>query len=61
MFMVYLLWLTIVFGGFFLGGGAAWTLMEQGFDPALGLMAVLYLGCAFYGLPRLFKLVTGRS
>ncbi len=57
MFMLYLLWVTIVGGGFFMAGGAAWTMLEQGFDLALALNVVLYLGCALYGLPRLVKLL----
>lgn len=61
MFMLYLLWITIVFGGLFMGLGAAWTILEQGFDVALALNVVLYLGCALYGLPRLVKLVLGKS
>ena len=61
MFMVYLLWIIIVFGGLFMGIGAAWTMVERGFDAALLLNALLYLGCALYGLPRLVKLVLGRS
>lgn len=59
--MAYLLWVTIVVGGFFIGGGAVWTLAEQGFNLALTLNAVLYLGCALHGLPRLVKLLLGRS
>ncbi len=61
MFMVYLLWVTIVGGGLFMGLGAGWTMLQRGFDPALALNAVLYLGCAAYGLPRLVKLLLGRS
>ncbi len=61
MFMLYLLWITIVGGGLFMGLGAAWTMLQQGFDVALAASAVLYLGCAVYGLPRLFKLVLGKS
>ena len=61
MFMLYLLWCTVVFGGLFMGGGAARTMMAQGFDPALLLNALLYGGCALYGLPRLIKLVSGKS
>ena len=61
MFMLYLLWITIVGGGLFMGLGAAWTMLEQGFDLALVLNAVLYLGCALYGLPRLVKLLLGKS
>ncbi len=61
MFMLYLLWVTVVGGGLFMGLGAAWTMFEHGFDVALTLNAVLYLGCALYGLPRLVKLVLGKS
>ena len=61
MFMVYLLWVTIVFGGLFMSGGALRTMLAHGFDVALALNAVLYLGCALYGLPRLVKLISGKS
>ena len=61
MFMVYLLWGIIVIGGLFMGLGATRTLLQQGFDLALTLNAVLYTGCALYGLPKLVKLLTGRS
>ena len=61
MFMLYLLWVTIVGGGLFMGLGAAWTIFERGFDVALAVNAVLYLGCAAYGLPRLFKLFPGKK
>lgn len=61
MFMVYLLWITVVCGGLFMSGGALRTMLAQGFDLALALNAVLYLGCALYGLPRLVKLLTGKS
>jgi len=61
MLMLYLLWVTIVGGGLFMGIGAAWTILEQGFDPVLALSSVLYLGCALYGLPRLVKLLSGKS
>ena len=44
-----------------MGGGAARTMMAQGFDLALLLNAILYWGCALYGLPRLIKLVSGKS
>ena len=32
MFMIYLLWVTIVFGGLFMGAGSIWTMTERGFD-----------------------------
>ena len=61
MWMVYLLWIVIVFCGGFMGLGAAWTVYQQGFDLALILNVVFYLGCAIYGAPRLVKLVFRRS
>jgi hypothetical protein len=61
MWMVYLLWIVIVFGGLFMGLAAGWAVYLQGFDVALLLNAVFYLGCAFYGAPRLVKVVFRRS
>ena len=61
MIMVYLLWIVVVGGGFFLGIGAIQAQVQRGFDLPLTLMAVLYNGCALYGLPKLVKLVLGRS
>jgi hypothetical protein len=55
MWMVWLLWITIVAGGFFMGIGSALAL-RRGFDLALALNAVLYTGCALYGLPKLLRL-----
>lgn len=60
MFLVYLLWIVVVFGGLFIGGGAVLTMARDGFQPALALNAAIYLGCALYGLPKLARLVTGR-
>jgi hypothetical protein len=59
--MVWLLWSTIALGGLFMGGGALLALRERGFDLALALNAVLYLGCAVYALPRFVKLFAARS
>jgi hypothetical protein len=61
MWMVYLLWVVIVLGGLFMGLGAGWTLVRRGFDPALAGNAVLYLGCALYGMPRLLRLLLRRG
>ena len=55
--MAYLLWTVLVGGGLFLGVGAVRVLVEQGFDLALVLIALLYLGSALYALPRLLKLI----
>lgn len=61
MWMLWLLWGTILFGGLFIGGGAALALRERGFDLALALNAVLYLGCALYALPRFLKLFASKG
>ena len=61
MWMLWLLWVTIVFGGLFMGLGSARVLMDSGFDLALALNAVVWLGCAVYGMPKLYRLVFKRS
>ncbi len=58
--MLWLLWGTLVLGGFFMGGGALLALRAHGFDLALALNAALYLGCAVYALPRLVRLLAPR-
>ena len=60
MWMVWLLWLTIVLGGAYMGIGALVQMRHSGFDLALALMALMYLGTALYGLPRLVKLFGAR-
>lgn len=59
MWMLWLLWSTIALGGLLMGGGALYTIKQSGFDLALALNAVLYLGCALYALPRLLTLLAG--
>lgn len=61
MWILWLLWITIVFGGLFMGLGAARVLLDSGFDVALALNAVAWLGCAAYGVPRLWRLIVTRS
>jgi hypothetical protein len=61
MWMVWLLWSTIVLGGLFMSGGALLALRAHGFDLALALNAAMYLGCGLYALPRFLKLFSGRS
>lgn len=56
MWMVYLLWSVILFGGLFMGLGALAAMARGGFDLALALNAVMYLGCAAYGAPRFVRL-----
>ena len=59
--LVHVLWLTLVFGGLFMGGGAVVTQLASGFDLVLTLSAILYLGCALYSLPRLWGLWRGNG
>ena len=57
MWTVWLLWIVVVFGGLFMGLGSARALFVGGFDLALALNAVAYLGCAVYAMPKLYALV----
>ena len=59
MFMAYLLWGFVVACGLFMGGASAIVLASRGFDLLVAGNAVVYLGCAIYGLPRLVRLVRG--
>ena len=61
MFLVYLLWITFVGGGLFMGVAAALFMQEHGFSFAVLLNALCYLGIALYGLPKLFKYVFKRG
>ncbi|MDH3619936.1 MAG: hypothetical protein OER91_03535 [Gammaproteobacteria bacterium] len=61
MWMVWLLWLTVVVGGIFMGSGYAMALLDSGFDLVLALNAIVYLGCSAYGMPRLYALIFKRS
>ena len=61
MFVVYLLWITFVAGGLFMGIAAILTMQEHGFSIAVFLNALCYLGVALYGLPKLYKFVFKRG
>jgi hypothetical protein len=61
MFVVYLLWVTFVFGGAFMGVSAIMFINQNGFDVAVLLNAICYLGIALYGLPKLYKFVFKRG
>lgn len=61
MLMLYLLWIIVVFGGLFMGLGAVWAISEQGVQVDLVLLAVMYIGCAIYGMPKLYKTLFKRS
>lgn len=56
MFMAYLLWGFVVAAGLFMGGASVAVLATRGFDLLVAANAVVYLGCAVYGLPRLARL-----
>ena len=57
MFMAYLLWGFVVGCGLFMGGASAIQLARNGFDFLVAANALVYLGCAVYGFPRLVRLV----
>lgn len=61
MFMAYLLWGVVVACGLFMGGASSIVLFSRGFDLLVAGNAVVYLGCAIYGLPRLARLVRKQS
>ena len=61
MWMMWLLWITVVIGGLFMGLGSARALLATGFDLALALNVIIWLGCAVYGAPKLFRLVFKKS
>ncbi|MBK5255454.1 MAG: hypothetical protein JJE39_05425 [Vicinamibacteria bacterium] len=54
--MAYLLWGFVVACGLFMGGASSIILFRHGFDPLVAANALVYLGCAAYGLPRLVRL-----
>lgn len=57
MFMAYLLWGFVVASGLFMGGASSVMLVRNGFDLLVAGNALVYLGCAVYGFPRLIRLV----
>ena len=59
MLVAWLLWILVVVGGFYMGGMSALALSRRGFDLAVAGNALVYLGIAAYGFPRLLKLVRG--
>ncbi|MEE4271745.1 MAG: hypothetical protein V2I67_08725 [Thermoanaerobaculales bacterium] len=61
MFVVYLLWVTFVAGGLFVGIAAILFMQDNGFSIAVALNALCYLGIALYGLPKLYKFVFKRG
>jgi predicted branched-subunit amino acid permease len=56
MFLFWLLWLTIVIGGFYLGIGYGVQMYQSGFDLSFLLNTIIYCGCAIFALPKLIKL-----
>lgn len=59
--IMWLLWIIVVPGGLYMGLNALMVMIGSGFDIALALNTIIYLGCALYGLPRLFKLLTRKG
>ncbi|MBK7706397.1 MAG: hypothetical protein IPN69_00480 [Acidobacteria bacterium] len=54
--MIWLLWLIIVFGGFYLGIGYGRQMYLSGFELSLLLNTMIYSGCALFALPKLVRL-----
>jgi len=61
MFVFWLLWIIVVFGGLYMGLGSMLTMIDSGFDVALMLNFIIYTGCALYGMPRLFRLIVRKG
>jgi hypothetical protein len=61
MFLLYLLWIVVVVGGGWMGWQAVRIALHEGPEPLLILNALLYLGCALYGLPKLVKLLVPKE
>lgn len=57
MFLFYVLWIVVVIGGFYMGIGYALGAYQHNYDISMILNAVVYLGCAFFGLPKFLKLL----
>lgn len=57
MFLFWLLWIVVVVGGFYMGIGYGWQMYRSGFEISLLLNTLIYLGCAFFGLPKFIKLI----
>ncbi len=55
--MAYLLWGFVVACGLLMGGASSLMLVRHGFDLLVAGNALVYLGCAAYGWPRLLRLV----
>lgn len=56
MFLIWLLWLTLVIGGFYLGIGYGYEMYRSGFEISLLLNTLVYCGCAIFCTPKLLKL-----
>lgn len=59
--MVWLLWIFVVGSGGIMGVSSAMSLATRGFDIVVALNAVLYLGAALYGAPRLLRLISNAN
>ncbi len=56
--MVWLLWIFVVGGGLLMGVASVMSLASRGFDLVVAANALLYLGTAVYGAPRLLRLIS---
>jgi hypothetical protein len=56
--MVWLLWIFVVGGGLFMGVASVISLANRGLDLVVAANALLYLGTAAYGAPRLLRLIS---
>jgi hypothetical protein len=57
MFMVWFFWVFVLAGGLFMGLASLRQVIAAGFDLALGLNALVYLGCAAAAVPRVWRLL----
>ena len=57
MFLIWLLWLTIVVGGGYLGIGYAVEAYRSGYSISAVLNSVVFLGCSLYCLPKLVRMI----
>lgn len=61
MFIVWTFWLFVLLGGGYMAVEALRTLAARGFDVGVAANALVWLGCAIAAVPRVWRLVTGRS
>jgi hypothetical protein len=57
MLLMWLFWIFVLVGGFFMGGQALRMVFARGADLGTVLNAFVWLGCGVAALPRVWKLV----